>query len=554
MLLEAVARIEGNARRLLEILRILAKYGLADWLGKVRYEWLQSRLVSASGERLGGLTQEARIRLAATELGATFIKLGQACSTRPDLIPAPLAAELSRLQSDAPRDPPDVVRATIRSELGADPGTLFAAFDDEPLASASIGQVHRARLPTGQGVVVKVQHAGIESRILRDLDIMAGLAELLERHVGEARPYQPVSLVRQFRRALLRELDFTCERRNLEAFARNFAHDETVRFPAVHGEFCGRRVLTMEFLEGVRVSDRDAVRASGADLGALALRTATMYVRMIFRDGFYHADPHPGNYFLLPGGVLGVLDCGMVGRLDEATREDFEAALLALIDRDTQELTELVVRLGAAPADLDRNALRADIGEFCAEYGSRPISELDLGGALTELTNVIRRHRIVLPAEAALLLRMLVILEGTLRQLSPEFSLMEVIEQYQEQAIRSRLSPQHWLRKLRRSYRDWDRLLAALPGDAADLLRRLRNGTLEVKHGHRRLEAALGRLAGALLTSALFLGSAELWGREAPPLLGGVSVGGVLGVAASLLLGLRLLYVTRRADNESRRP
>jgi ubiquinone biosynthesis protein len=548
MLLEAVANLEGNARRLLEIFGVLARYGLSDWLGRIRSDWIQARLTSSTGERLKGLTLYARIRLAATELGTTFIKLGQALSTRHDLIPEGLATELSRLQADTPSDPAEVILATIRSELGSEVSSLFATFDPVPLASASVGQVHRAQLRSGEQVVVKVQHADIERRILRDLDLMAGLAELLEKHVSEMHAYQPVTMVRQFRRTLLRELDFAAERRNLETFSRNFAGDDSVHFPITYPHFCSRRVLTMEYLDGLRGSDLKAMLASGVDLNAFALRAATMYVKMIFRDGFYHCDPHPGNYLVLPGGVIGVLDCGMVGRLDETTRHDFESFLVALLDRDTEEMSELVVRLGSAPANLNRSALRADLNEFCAEYGNQPISGFDLGGALREFTTIINRHQIILPGEAALLLRTLVVLEGTVRQLSPAFSLMQVIELYQEQATKTRLRPQYWFRKLWRSYRDWNRLLVALPGDLTDLLRRLRNGSLEIHHGHRRLEATINRLVFALLIAALFLGSTELWSRAAPPVLGGVSVPGILGAVTALLLGIRLIWKFPRSD------
>jgi ubiquinone biosynthesis protein len=548
MLLESLANFEGNARRLLEIFGVLARYGLADWLGRIRSEWIQARLLSSTGERLKGLTLNARIRLAATELGTTFIKLGQALSTRPDIIPQSLAIELSRLQADTPPDPAETVLAMMERELGGRPDSLFAEFDKVPLASASVGQVHRARLISGEEVVVKVQHAEIEDRIMRDLDIMAGLAELLEKNVAELRAYQPVMMVRQFRRSLKRELDFSAERRNLEAFARNFAGDATVHFPITYPRFCTKRVLTMEYLDGIRGSDRKALLDSGVDLNEFALRDATMYVRMIFRDGLYHADPHPGNYLIMPGGVVGVLDCGMVGRLDEATRNDFEAFLVALVDRDTEEMTDLVVRLGSMPPDLNRSVLRTDLTEFCAEYGNQPVSDFDLGGALSEITSIINRHHVILPAEAALLLRTMVVLEGTVRQLSPTFSLMQVIELYQHQAMKTRLHPHYWLRKVWRSYRDWNRLVSAFPGDITDLLRRLRNGSLELKHGHRRLEASIHRLVVGLLAAALFVGSSLLWSRATPPLLLGLSLPGVVGVMLSLLLGFGLIWNIRGSD------
>ncbi len=551
MLLESISKIERSAWRFQEIISVLTKYGLADWLGGLKYEWLQSRLVSVDGVRLSTLTQEARIRLVLTELGTTFVKLGQILSTRPDLLPESLVTELSQLQANTPPDSSEAIRKTIQSEFGQSPEQLFAEFDFTPIASASIGQVHRARLKSGQPVAVKIQHAEIEDRIQRDLHIMAGLAELLEKHVAEFHAYKPSALVRRFRRTLMQEMDFAVERRNIEAFANRFADDETVHFPAVYSEFSSRRVLTMELIDGIPGTDHARLAASGCDLNEFARRAAKMYVKMIFHDGLYHADPHPGNYMVMPKGVVGVLDCGMIGRLDETLREDFEALILCFVDQDARELSNLVVRLGSAPSNLDFDALRAEISEFVSDYGNQPLSEFDLSGALMEMTSLIRRYHIALPTEAALLLRTLVILEGSARQLSPQFSLIRVIQSYYERAGASRFMPQRFLRKVRRSYRDWDRLFVSLPSDLADLLRRFRNGSLEIHHEHRRLETTINHLVVGILVAALFLGSANLLSNHLPPLVLGVSVLGMLGVLTSVFLGIRLLRVIHRENDDS---
>jgi len=553
MLLDSLTRIGHNAQRLNEIIAVLGKYGLADWLGGLKYEWFQNRLVSSDGQRLGPLTQETRIRLALTELGTTFIKLGQVLSTRPDLVPPELARELSLLQTGTPPDPPEVIARTVAAELGKLPPELFAEFAPEPFASASIGQVHHARTRGGRRVVVKVQHDGITTRVERDLALMAGLAELLEKHVAEFRSYQPAATVRQFRRTLLRELDFNAERRSLEQFARNFANDTSVRFPEVVPELCSHRVLTMELLEGVPGTDRAALAATGADLSEFAMRAAAMYMNMIFRDGLYHADPHPGNYLLLPGTVVGMVDCGMIGRLDESTRELFEAIIMAILDRDTHELTDLVIRLGSAPASLDRDALRAEIGEFIADYGHQTLRDFDLSGALRQMVDIIRRFHIVLPAEVAMLLRTLIVLEGTSRQLSPSFSLVEVLRVYHEQHGGVRQLPGRLARRAHRFYRDWDRLLTATPGDLADIIRRLRAGSLKVRHDLTRLESTVHHLAVALLVAALFLGSALLYSHAVPPLLWGIPLLPAAGILAAGFLGARLLWTIRGAERHDPR-
>lgn len=549
MQLSVLTQLKRNARRLAEILTILSKYGLADWLGGLDYEWLQGRLVSFDGARLGKVSHETRIRLALTELGTTFIKLGQMLSTRGDLIGPSLAEELAQLRSNTPPDPLATVQATILAELGKPALELFKEFSAEPLASASIGQVHRARLFSGEAVVVKVQHAGIDEKIGDDLDIMAGLAELLHNHVAQLRPYQPVVVVREFRRTILQELDFASERRNLKEFARNFQEEHYVRFPEVFADQCSRRVLTMEMLTGIRGEDQEALRRSGFDLTEFARRGANMYLEMIFRDGFYHADPHPGNLMMLPGGVIGVLDCGMVGRIDDQLREEIENVLLAVIQGDTRELTEIVMRVGAVPPDLDVQSLRAEISSFVSEYSTIAPADLNLSEALHRATDLVRRFRIVLPAPGSTLLKTLMMLEGTSRTLNPNFSLAQLTQPYAVKMLKRRFSPRRWLGKLHRAYRDWDRLLEMMPRDLADILRRVRSGTFEIRHEHRNLEVTVNRLVHAIFSGALLVGSAELWSRAAPPTIEGISIAGVLGCITAIGMGARLLWKMSRPQD-----
>jgi ubiquinone biosynthesis protein len=527
MNLTAFFRIEQNTRRLAEVLGVLTRYGLADWFGRLEYGWLQRRLVSGRGEALGKLHRNARIRLALTDLGVTAIKFGQMLSTRADLVGPALASELAQLRSHTPPDAPDIVRATIQAELGKPVEELFASFDDQPLASASIGQVHRARLQTGEAVVVKVQHAGIAEKMTNDLDLMTGLAMLIQNNVEAARAYQPVALLREFRRILLDEMDFACERRNLEQFARHFADDPGVHFPAVYPALCTRRVLTMEQLVGPSAEDAAALAAAGADLAEFARRGAGMYLRMIFRDGFYHADPHPGNLMLLPGGVLGVLDCGMVGRVDARLRRELEGLILGVIHGDADDVTAAVVRLGSVPQDLDQDTLRCELGVFLADYSSRSLQDLDLSRAVNELTDIVHRYHITLPPSCSLLLKTLVMLEGTGRGFSPQFSLAELVRPYGASLVWQRFSPGRIADRVARACRDWDRLAEALPRDLSEILQRLRASSFEIHQRMPRVEAALDRLALAVVCAGLFVAAALLSGRAAPPTLAGVSLPGV---------------------------
>jgi len=545
----AVDRLERNTRRVGEIVGVLAKYGLADWLKSIPWGRVQGWLQSAGGRAISELKFEERVRLALTELGTTFIKLGQMLSTRPDLVGREMAQELSRLQAGTLPDPPEHVRRVIEQELGKPPEALFASFGAEAVASASVAQVHRAQLHSGENVAVKVRRAGIEAKIESDLSIIAGLAELAEKYSSQLKPYRPVGLVRQFRRSILQELDFTRERRNLEEFARNFAADATVHFPRPWPEISSRQVLTMDWLEGVRGSETSQLQATGEDLNEFARRGANMYLEMIFRDSFYHADPHPGNLMLLSGGVIGVIDCGMAGRLDDSLRDDIEGLLLALVQQNAEMLTDAVWNLSSTPPARPRDQLRADLADFVAEYASQSINELDLSAALNSLTDIVHRHGIVLAPELSLLLRTLVLLEGTAQLLSPQFSLAEVIQPFYRKALGRRLSPQRLMVRLQRTYRDWDRLLQTFPRDLNETLQRIRSGQFHLRVDHRHLDPIVNRLVLGILTASLFLGSSLLWSMEAPPLLGGVSVFGAAGYLLAMYLGWRLFRAIRKSGN-----
>jgi ubiquinone biosynthesis protein len=544
-----IPQLVRNTARFGDVTSVLAKYGLAGWLTNVRAEWVQQLFRGPGGKEICDEPPEVRIRLALAELGTTYIKLGQILSTRPDLVGPELATELCKLQSGTPVDPPEVVRETLTAELGASAEDLFLEFDDKAMASASVAQVHRARTKDGTAVVVKVQHKGIEKRIRNDLEILTQLAKLAERFAPQLKQFQPVETSAEFSRTLLRELDFGREANNMRQFAKNFQDDPSIRFPTVYPELSTRRILTMDYLQGTSVSDTESLRSDGHDLSDLARRGANMFVDMIFRDGFYHADPHPGNLLILSGDAIGVLDCGMVGRLDDDLREQIEDMLLAAVDQDSQRLTEIVVRLGQVPVDLDRERLQSEIDEFLADYGDQSIGDFDVSGALNGIIAIIRQHGIILPARASLLLKVLVMLEGTSRQLSPDFSLVELLKPYREKAIQRRLSPQRMWRKLQTAYRDWNHLAEILPGDVADILHRVKRGSFDVHLEHRRLETSINRLVMGIISAALFVGSATLWSSKVPPVLWGYSVPGAVGCGFSAVLAWRLLRAIQRSGS-----
>ena len=557
-----IPQLVRNAGRFREVVTILAKHGLADWLSGTSPDWV-NRLRGISVDREKYSTEQ-RIRIAITELGTTFIKLGQVLSTRPDLVGGTLANELATLRSDTPADTPEAAAAMIEAELGRKVDELFAEFDPTAMASASIGQVHRARTHCGKQVVVKVQHPGIEKRIVNDVEIMARLAALSEQHSVYLQQFRPVETTREFQKTLMQELDFGRELRNMIRFRESFKDDHDVRFPEPYLELCSRRVLTMELLDGVSISDTNALKSSGYELEQVAKRGANLFVEMIFRDGFYHADPHPGNLMVLPGDtalqkstsqskvptsstcIIGILDCGMVGRIEESLREDLELALIASVKQDAAAITEIVARIGEVSADFDEPALLRAMQEFLDDYATQSMDHFDVSGCLNKIAEVIRSHRIFLPANIAMLLKVLVMLEGTAQQLNPKFSLAELIKPYGEQALRDRFSPKKMFSRLSANYSDWERFFGILPKDLADILHNLKRGKFDVHVDHRRLEPIINRLIKCILTAALFMGSASLCSYHVPPTISGYSILGFLGCAVAVYMGWSITRVIGR--------
>lgn len=534
-------QLTRHARRVGEVVGILAKYGLAEWLSGGGFELPKKFIVSSDGDKLTDYTRPERIRMAVSELGTTYIKLGQMLSTRGDLVGWEIADELAKLQSDVRPDASEVTLATISTELGKPASEVFAEFNHEPMASASIGQVHRARLQDGTDVVVKVQHPDIESRIRVDLEILLVLAEFAER-AAELKRYQPARVVSEFQRTLLRELDFKREERNIAEFTEHFAKSTDVRFPKTFPEFSTARVLTMEMLEGVSFRDADKSPNVLVSRDELARRGAILWMDMIFRDGFYHADPHPGNLIIMNDGTLGVLDCGMVGRMDDHLREHVEELLVCVANQDGPMLARILMRLCNASGDFDEGAFAADITDFISFYGSQPLEHFQLGNALNEIARCISRYRLVLPSSMAQVLKVLVMLDGTAKLLNPKLNLIEIIGPYQHRIFLRQLSPRRQFKKLNRLLTEWRYVAHELPGGMMRLMKELQDGKFDIHLEHRRLEPAVNRLVMGMVVSALFLGSSMLLSNKVPPLFYDHSILGLVIFLVSGFLGLRLIW------------
>lgn len=558
MKFSAIPQTYRNVKRAGEIFAVLGLNGFDDWLTRAG-AYLDSKIPRRQIDAaVVGLTFEARVRKTLVELGPTFVKLGQIASTRPDVFGVRLAEELRGLQSNVPADPFPAIRAIIERELGQPLDDLFLDFDEEPIASASIGQVHRARLLSGQEVVVKVQHADIEATVNADLEILATLARLAER-LEDFAAYRPVATAAEIARTIRRELDFGREERQLQQFGQLYDKLATVRIPTVYSELCTGRVVTMERLDGISIAERERLIVTGANLDEVARRIGDVYVQMIFRHGYFHADPHPGNILVLPGNVIGLLDFGMVGRIDERLREDMQEMLLAIAHRDVPLLTSILRRIGEVPFDVDVTAFSIDVTDFVDSYSTVSLSEFDVAAALSDMIEIVRRHRITLPSQVGLLIKTLVTLEGTVKALSPRFSLMEALAPMQRSLMFDRLSPRRHLRRMRRFMYEAEQLAEYLPQRLMDILEQIQLGRFDVHLDHRRLGPTANRLVLGMLTSSLILAGSILLSQQVPPVLfptntyaGGmhrVSLWGIAAIVLSMLLGIRLFVAMNRSGN-----
>ncbi len=553
----AIPQIYRNLRRWAEILGVLSRYGLADWLSRTNIDFVKDHLRAPAGEAIARLTTAARIRMALAELGPTFIKLGQLLSTRPDLVGPELAVELTRLQTDTPQDSPAAIREIIETDQQKPLEEVFATFEETPIASASIGQVHRATLHDGREVVVKIRHAGIEKKIETDLDILAGLATIASR-MDDFRNYQPKRIVADMSRLMLRELDFSREQRNLLLFRRKFRSNKSVAIPEPVDSHCSPRMLTMSRMDGVKLAEIESAGDAATDCQRLATRGANLYLKMIFTYGVYHADPHPGNIVVLPGDVIGLLDFGQVGRIGERLREDIESMLMAMVSQDSSLLVSIIQRVGNCPNDLDEDAFSSEIADFVAQYSTQTAAHFDMSGALNEFMSLVREYNITLPSEASLLIKVLVTLEGTGKKLSPQFSLMEIMRPWQRTMMLRRMNPARQMRKMNRWYLQMERLADRLPSRLTSILEQVQRGKFDIHLDHRRLGPTVNRLVVGMITSSLFMGSSLMLSYKVPPLwLAGqgpwgihdLSLLGLTGCIVSILMGFRLMWAIRRSGN-----
>ncbi|OMD25711.1 ABC transporter [Paenibacillus odorifer] len=497
-----------HAGRYRAIAMALMRHGfgyMVEELGLYHLLSLPRRLVTQEAHT--SLTLGERIRLVLEDLGPTFIKLGQLASTRSDLLPDSIIQELVKLQDNVPPFPVDRVRAIIEQELDQHMDEIFNSFEDTPLAAASIGQVHRAVLHSGQVVAVKVQRPGILRTMSRDLEILKDLSTLAEKRLSWARQYQLCRMVEEFSKSLLGELDYSQEGRNAEKIDQQMDY-EGVYIPDIYWDYTSARVLTMEYVVGTTLSRRDELLSNGVKLKAIAQQLVEMMLRQIFIHGFFHADPHPGNVIRMGDGKLALIDFGMMGRLNEEMKEQLSALIIALMRKNTDAMVRAILRLGVIPEDADRSALHDDMDQLRDEYYDVPFSKMSIGKALNDLFGIARKHRLVLPPDLTMLGKTMLTLEGVISNLDPTISILEMAEPFGRELVKQRFSGSRLQRKFLGGVADLTESLLELPGQAKQLSALISKGKIKVEivaPEMQNLERKLDRVGNRLAFSIVML-------------------------------------------------
>ena len=553
--IKSAVEFASHLPRYREIVGILWRYGFADVLKLVALQRLlgmEDATITLHEDGLLSKPLSERMRLALEELGPTFIKFGQIVSSRRDLVTDEYYIELCKLQSDVPAFPSRQARSIIKEELGQSVDELFSSFDDEPVGSASIAQVHAAVLPNGEMVAVKVQRPDIEKTILLDLAILKDLAKFTERHVPDIAGLNPVGVVEEFSATLLKELDFTNEMKNADRFAQQFEDNPWIKTPKTYEALSNERVLTMEFLKGSHVDDEAALKRQQIDRHELARHITELIYEQIFEHGFFHGDPHPGNMFILSGGVTGLLDYGMMGSFTPPFRSSVAHLIAGLAEKNHQQVMRSILEMSEEGFASDTAKMLSDVEEFSGTHLNRPLREINLGEVLNKLLEMLRNNHLRMKGSFYLGIKALTQVEAIGRSLDPDLNFIIIGEPYAMKLIEGKYHPKRVFGLLRKLFSESLDFLDEFPHDFRNLYQRVKHGQISIPLEHKidpqgfeplrkTLDSIANRLANAILAASVLICSSILILSQVPPKIGSVPVLGLVGLIWGGYMCLRLV-------------
>lgn len=530
---------------------VAKKLGKKSWIGRAG-NWMNSDV----SKDILQLPSEVRARLAIQELGPTFVKLGQVLATRPDIFPPNWIDEFSKLQDQVPAVPFEELLPELEAALGKSPFEVFKDLEPEPIAGASIAQVHLAKLQDGTPVVLKIRRPNVRERIEADLRLLSHLGRLIESEFEEVKRFRPGEIIGQFSKSLERELDLAMEGRNTERFGRNFAEDEFIEFAKIYWDHTSEGLLVMSYIDGIPGNDLQAAAHSGLDLKLLGERGANAVLKMVLIDGFFHADPHPGNVFYLPDNRLAIIDCGMVGRITLDRRDEIADLLAALVSRDVDTLRDILV-IWADGATIDEAKLSADIDEFIMNYDNAPLKHVRFSAVLNDLTTIMRENHLAVPPDLTMLFKALITLEGLGRQLDPDFQIVHHLTPFVKKVIIDRYMPGNLFKRGKRGLTHLTEAVTGLPGDVSQVLREAARGRLKLNldlkrldHFGHQLDHSTNRLTMALITAALIVGSSIVMTVHGGPTIFGLPAFGFVGFFLAFIIGIMLMISVWRAGRD----
>jgi ubiquinone biosynthesis protein len=553
--IRSAVEFASHLPRYREIVGILWKYGFADVLRLValqRFLGLEDATITLHEEGLLSKPLPERVRLALEELGPTFVKFGQIVSSRRDLVTDEYYVELCKLQTEVPPFPSDEVRSIVAEELGEPVSKLFKSFDEETVGSASIAQVHAARLPDGTPVAVKVQRPDIEELIELDLAVLLDLARFVDRHVPEISGVNPIGVVLEFSSTLRKELDFNNEAGNIERFGAQFAGNRWIKVPMVFRELTTSRVLTMELISGYGIMDVSALERAGIDSVKLSEHITELIYEQIFEHGFFHGDPHPGNMLVLTGGVTGLLDYGMMGSFSPPFRSSIAYLIAGLAEKNHQEVMGAILEMSEEGFASNPGRMLADVEAFSEQHLNQPLRDIKLGDLLNNLLEMLRNNHLRMKGSFYLGVKALTQVEAIGRSLNPDLNFLKLGEPYAMRQIEGKYHPTRIFALLRKLFGESLDFLEDFPHDFRQLYQRVKHGKINIPLQHKidpdgfeplrkTLDSIANRLTNAILAASVLICSSILVLADLPPRLGGVPILGVAGLIWGAFMCLRLV-------------